>query len=121
VDLCLSIPSSSMNKKKGAIRKLDYWLRRGPFTDVELVLRARVPLVTCVHEPTGIECDIVVNNDLAVANSELLRSYVLAAPLRCCALSGMPCRAMFCCIDMCSSDSLPLCGAWLFRAQVRHV
>ena len=45
------------------------------FSDIQGVFTARVPVVKCIHVPTGIECDLVLRNPLAVRNTALLRTY----------------------------------------------
>ena len=57
------------------IRKLGFHLERARWcTDVQPILHARVPLVSFKHAPTGLECDLVVNNTLAIHNTQLLRT-----------------------------------------------
>ncbi|KNC86500.1 hypothetical protein SARC_01371 [Sphaeroforma arctica JP610] len=47
------------------------------FTDILAITTARVPIIKFVHSPTGYECDICINNTLAVQNTTLLRLYAL--------------------------------------------
>jgi hypothetical protein len=52
----------------------------GPFSGVLALPRARVPIVKFKHDPSGISCDLGVNNRLAVVNSRLLATYLAADP-----------------------------------------
>ena len=48
----------------------------GPvFSDVVTVARARVPVVRCVHAPTGVHLDVVVSNVLGGYNSRMVQTY----------------------------------------------
>ena len=47
--------------------------------DIDTVrITARIPIIQFVDEKTGIECDVCVNNPLALRNTRLMRSYSLA-------------------------------------------
>ena len=50
----------------------------GGFTGVEVVARARVPIVRFVDAAGGVAGDLCMNNGLALANTELLRAYARA-------------------------------------------
>lgn len=50
-------------------------LRRNRMTKVMPIPKARVPIVKFTEPQTGIECDICVNNLLAVENTVMLRKY----------------------------------------------
>ena len=50
-----------------------YW---GIKKNIQAIAHARVPVVKLVFE-CGLECDICVNNTLAIFNSHMLRAYAL--------------------------------------------
>eukprot|EP01134_Creolimax_fragrantissima_P001880 CFRG1880T1 len=45
------------------------------FIDILAIPKARVPIIKFIHAKTGYECDICINNTLAVQNTALLRLY----------------------------------------------
>ena len=75
-DLDLCVRKRGKVNAKGIIHKLAYWLRQARWCeDVNAIAHARVPLVSFKHADTGFECDIVVNNELAIYNTQLLKTY----------------------------------------------
>lgn len=73
LDLCLEQEDAKRPEK--IIRKLAFHLGRQHWcTDLQPILHARVPLVSFKHSPTGLECDLVINNTLAIYNTQLLRT-----------------------------------------------
>ncbi|KAL9968156.1 hypothetical protein ACROYT_G026494 [Oculina patagonica] len=49
-------------------------------TNIIPVLTAKCPLIKFTHQPSGLSCDLSVNNRLGVANSDLLRCYMSLDP-----------------------------------------
>ena len=49
-------------------------------SDIFAIPRARIPVIKLVWKPTGTKVDITLNNDLAVANTALLRVYAAVDP-----------------------------------------
>jgi DNA polymerase sigma len=48
--------------------------------DVFAIPRARIPVIKLTWRPTGTKVDVTLNNDLAVANTALLRDYAAIDP-----------------------------------------
>ena len=48
----------------------------GVFTDIKAVTTARVPVLKMRHVPSGVSCDVTINNLLALHNTRLLRDYM---------------------------------------------
>ncbi|QDZ22133.1 PAP-associated domain-containing protein [Chloropicon primus] len=57
------------------VKQMARLLRRNRMSKVIPIPKARVPIVKFIEPETGIECDICVNNLLAVENTSLLRKY----------------------------------------------
>ncbi|EQC26676.1 hypothetical protein SDRG_15514 [Saprolegnia diclina VS20] len=84
MDMCLVLPTgvelSPIQKQemlKALVEKLDPEL----FTDIDTGrLTARIPIVMFKDATSGIDCDICVENALALRNTRLLRTYALADP-----------------------------------------
>eukprot|EP00505_MAST-04D_sp_SCG-Rhode-Island_P003713 Stramenopile-MAST_4_protein_3713 len=78
MDLCLRVDARDAKKICFEIRNA---LRRNNlgmgFGDIQVIAHARVPIVKFTEVNTGVECDICVDNELAVHNTGLLRAYAL--------------------------------------------
>ena len=76
MDLCLRLNVDDQSKAVYQIRSAlrDYGVGM-EFDDIQVIAHARVPLVKCKELVTGIELDICVDNNLAVFNTRLLKSY----------------------------------------------
>lgn len=45
----------------------------GVFSDIQEIIRARVPIIKLKHNPSGLKCDISCINGLSVENTKLIR------------------------------------------------
>ena len=80
VDLVLSLGQETHREKNGKIvKQLAARLRsaRPAFASVHAIPGARVPIVTVASNAFGLTADISVNNKLPLANTQLLRTYML--------------------------------------------
>lgn len=78
LDLCVQAPSQlsdDKKKKTKAVHALARCLARSGFSNLKAIARARVPVVKARDPKTGLGVDLVVNNDIAVQNSDLLCKY----------------------------------------------
>lgn len=83
LDFCLfvenkedSCSSSSTSFSSDVLSRLGSELsKNGRFSQVKVLLRARVPIIKLKDTLTGISCDIGVNNRLALHNTRLLQLY----------------------------------------------
>eukprot|EP01114_Cavostelium_apophysatum_P023288 TRINITY_DN8724_c0_g1_i2.p1 TRINITY_DN8724_c0_g1~~TRINITY_DN8724_c0_g1_i2.p1 ORF type:complete len:395 (+),score=68.20 TRINITY_DN8724_c0_g1_i2:85-1269(+) len=81
VDMCIIAKSAKdRDLELGAIRQLRKVLWREGFVDIEAILGARVPIVRFKDPQTSLQCDICVNNRLAVVNSRLVHHYTEIDP-----------------------------------------
>jgi DNA polymerase sigma len=80
VDLCLECDEAKLGDKGRIVARLGKVLESEGMKDVLALSQARVPVVKFVHPPTSIECDICVNNTLALHNTQLIRDYVIIDP-----------------------------------------
>jgi len=58
-------------------------MRRGggkTYSAIEPIRHARTPVVRCCDTVAGVDCDVVVNNRLAICNTALLRRYAQLLP-----------------------------------------
>ena len=87
LDMCLQVNASegensdldSIEKQRRVIEQLAELLPNFGMRDIDTVrITARIPIIQFVDEKTGIECDVCVNNPLALRNTRLMRSYSLA-------------------------------------------
>ena len=85
--MCLQVNASegensdldSIEKQRRVIEQLAELLPNFGMRDIDTVrITARIPIIQFVDEKTGIECDVCVNNPLALRNTRLMRSYSLA-------------------------------------------
>ena len=74
-DLCLQIPDA--NDKK-ILKKIGGILRGQGMENVQIISRAKVPIVKFVDPRSGLHVDISINNTLALHNTRLLSSYAKA-------------------------------------------
>jgi hypothetical protein len=75
LDICLEEQSAELAPViKKIARQLDS--NRREYADVCPIRSARCPVVKFTHKPTGIHCDITVNNRLALRNTELIQFIV---------------------------------------------
>eukprot|EP00943_MAST-04B_sp_MAST-4B-sp1_P006975 g6975.t1 len=81
MDLCLRLQAHDRSKAcfqiRAALRQYGDGLR---FDDINVIARARVPIVKFQELNSGIECDICVDNELAVYNTQLLKAYASLDP-----------------------------------------
>lgn len=77
MDTCLVIERCDNEKDvRNIILRLKDALERDGFEDINAIIRARVPVCKfTAPQYGGIECDICINNTLAVHNTALLRAY----------------------------------------------
>jgi DNA polymerase sigma len=52
----------------------------GAYSGVEAITTARVPIIKLTHVATGVECDVCVNQTMALHNSLLLKCYSCVDP-----------------------------------------
>ena len=81
MDMCVRLRSPDKAKScfqiRAALRQYGHDL---DFDDINVIARARVPIVKFVELNSGIECDICVDNELAVHNTRLLKAYASLDP-----------------------------------------
>ena len=89
VDISINLPgfdndSNTDNRRKAEqklVKQIAGMMRRNAsFVTTKAVPEARVPIVRCVLVVGGLQCDLSICNELAVLNSQLLRTYLLADP-----------------------------------------
>ncbi len=71
-DLCLQIPEA--NQKK-VLKRIGGMLRGQGMDDVQIISKAKVPIVKFIDPRSGLNVDISINNTLALHNTRLLSSY----------------------------------------------
>jgi len=71
-DLCLQIPN--VNQKK-VLKRIGGMLRGQGMENVQIISRAKVPIVKFVDPRSGLHVDISINNTLALHNTNLLTYY----------------------------------------------
>ena len=71
-DLCLQIPEA--NQKK-IIKRIGGMLRGQGMESVQILSRAKVPIVKFIDPRSGLNVDISINNTLALYNTKLLAQY----------------------------------------------
>ncbi|KAG0560845.1 hypothetical protein M758_9G018100 [Ceratodon purpureus] len=79
IDVCLSVDDEHSSKAELVMRMAGI-LRSDDMQNVQALTHARVPIVKFTDPDTGINCDICVNNMLAVVNSKLLHDYSQVDP-----------------------------------------
>jgi len=81
LDLCLIPPRPPhINAARRMIESLGEELKRRGMLEVLPLPSARVPIVKFVDARSGLHCDICVNNELALHNTRLLRTYAHLDP-----------------------------------------
>ena len=83
LDMCLQIPADVVDEvdQQQIIEQLADILPKYGMKEIDTVrITARIPIIQFVDGKTGIECDVCVNNSLALRNTRLLRSYSYADP-----------------------------------------
>ena len=82
IDLCIVLPETATELSASqAIEDLGVVLEASGFLDVDTSRKAaRIPILQFVDAETKIECDICINNRLALRNTALLRTYSLIDP-----------------------------------------
>ena len=78
LDLCLVVDGPSPRKILNKIRNI---LRDLEMTEIEVIGRAKVPIIKFKEPETGLPIDISVNNELALHNTELIRAYADTHPM----------------------------------------
>ena len=84
LDMCLELTSEgehamTVEEQRAIIIELAEILPAHGMKEIDTVrVTARIPIIQFVDVKTGIECDVCVNNPLALRNTALLRSYSLA-------------------------------------------
>ena len=76
-DLCLQIPDA---KQKKVIKKIGGMLRGQGMESIEILTRAKVPIVKFKDPRSGLNVDISINNSLALYNTKLLSMYADCDP-----------------------------------------
>ena len=71
-DLCLQIPNAD---EKKTIKRIGGMLRGQGMEKVQIITRAKVPIVKFIDPRSGLNVDISINNSLALYNTKLLSSY----------------------------------------------
>lgn len=79
IDVCLSVDDEHSSKAE-LVMKMAGILRSDNMQNIQALTHARVPIVKFTDPDTGINCDICVNNMLAVVNSKLLHDYSQVDP-----------------------------------------
>uniref|UniRef100_A0A7N0SZT3 RNA uridylyltransferase n=1 Tax=Kalanchoe fedtschenkoi TaxID=63787 RepID=A0A7N0SZT3_KALFE len=74
IDICFALEGADNNKPEILLRLAEI-LESENLTNVQALVRARVPIVKLKDPDTEISCDICINNVLAVVNTKLLRDY----------------------------------------------
>ena len=81
LDMCLQIPADVIDEvdQRQIIEQLADILPKYGMIDIDTArITARIPIIQFVDGKTGIECDVCVNNTLALRNTRLLRAYSYA-------------------------------------------
>ena len=79
LDMCLQIPADVIDEvdQRQIIEQLADILPKYGMVDIDTArITARIPIIQFVDGKTGIECDVCVNNTLALRNTRLLRAYL---------------------------------------------
>ena len=71
-DLCLQIPDADQKK---VVKKIGSMLRGQGMEEVQVLTRAKVPIVKFIDPRSGVPVDISINNSLAIHNTNLLKTY----------------------------------------------
>jgi DNA polymerase sigma len=81
LDMCLALPEGiTLEDPPGAMGKLAELLESIGMEDVNPRLTARIPIVMFKDNVSGLECDISMQNPLAVKNTKLLGLYARCDP-----------------------------------------
>ncbi|KAJ3105770.1 hypothetical protein HDU97_007590 [Phlyctochytrium planicorne] len=77
MDLCICLRSADSLKISPAqcVEKIGHALKQAGMKDVKMLTRARVPIVKMRDPVTGIRCDVGFQNNLAIFNTRLLKTY----------------------------------------------
>ncbi|KAJ3112282.1 hypothetical protein HDU96_004726 [Phlyctochytrium bullatum] len=77
MDLCICLKSFDTQKISPAqcVEKIGHALKQAGMKDVKMLTRARVPIVKMRDPVTGIRCDLGFQNNLAIYNTRLLKTY----------------------------------------------
>jgi hypothetical protein len=78
LDLCLVVDAPSPRKILNKVRNI---LSSLEMTEIEVIGRAKVPIIKFKDPETGLPIDISVNNELALYNTELIRAYADTHPM----------------------------------------
>ncbi len=79
LDLCLSFKNKTPSK---VLRKLSGLLHEEGMEDIQLIPKARIPIVKFKDPRSGLDVDISLDNRLAIYNSMMLKSYAQEERLR---------------------------------------
>ena len=79
LDLCLSFKNKTPQK---VLRKLSGLLHEEGMEDIQLIPKARIPIVKFKDPRSGLDVDISLDNRLAIYNSMMLKSYAQEERLR---------------------------------------
>ncbi|KAJ3153014.1 hypothetical protein HK101_001771 [Irineochytrium annulatum] len=82
MDLCICLYSYDASKMSTAqcVEKIGHALKQAGMKDVKMLTRARVPIVKMRDPVTGIRCDVGFQNNLAIFNTRLLKTYAQIDP-----------------------------------------
>ena len=83
LDLCLELPKDEEGSPTPcqAVEDLGALLNANGFLEVDDARKAaRIPILQFVDPETGLDCDICINNRLALRNTALLKTYSLVDP-----------------------------------------
>ena len=78
LDLCIVVKQQSPRRLLNKIRNV---LKQMGMKDIEVIGRAKVPIVKFKDGPSGLPIDISVNNELAIYNTDLIKEYAELHPL----------------------------------------
>ena len=79
LDLCLSFKNKTPRK---VLRKISGLLHEEGMEDIQLIPKARIPIVKFKDPRSGLDVDISLDNRLAIYNSMMLKSYAQEERLR---------------------------------------
>ena len=79
LDLCLSFKNKTPRK---VLRKISGLLHEEGMENIQLIPKARIPIVKFKDPRSGLDVDISLDNRLAIYNSHLLKSYAQEDRLR---------------------------------------
>ena len=79
LDLCLSFKNKTPRK---VLRKISGLLHEEGMENIQLIPKARIPIVKFKDPRSGLDVDISLDNRLAIYNSEMLKSYAQEKRLR---------------------------------------